>query len=103
MAQKILDWNLRRDPNVSKLPSSSEGEVSVSDPRVRRRVLPIRRWMTGSLLQPTPQGNRILYQSTPITIPVSEFAPYLLLGDHDCQLLPVGHPCILSLLVGPSD
>jgi hypothetical protein len=87
---------------VSKLPSSSGGEVSVSDPRVRRRVLPIRRWMTSSLSQPAPQGNRILYQSTPVTIPVSEFAPYLLLGDRDCQLLPVGDPCILSLLAGPS-
>ena len=42
MAQKIPDRNLRRDPDGKKA-SSSGGEVSVSDPRVRRRLLPIRR------------------------------------------------------------
>ncbi|KIM73124.1 hypothetical protein PILCRDRAFT_15510 [Piloderma croceum F 1598] len=93
MAQKILDRNLRRDPN-GKQASSSGGEVSVSDPRARRRVLPIRWWTTSSLSQSTPQGNQILYQSTPVTIPVLESAPYLLPGDLDCKLLPVGHPCI---------
>lgn len=100
MAQNILDRNLRPDPN-GKPTSSSGGKVSVSDPRASRFVLPIRQWTTSSLSQPTPQGNQILYQSTPVTIPVSESAPYLLLGDRDCQLPPVGHPCI-SPLTRPS-
>ena len=95
MAQKILDWNLKRYPNG---PSPTSNRLRMPLISGCRRIFPVCSGSDEHCSWPTGSGDSILQASCRCPTTVSKSASHLVLGDSHLQFGPLGHRGIIEML-----